>query len=130
MQFHCLQIIRIYKQTINRYHGFHGRSPIFFLQCAKQDENGESSSKVIYPKYNENSNEFFTFLLWVHVNPYNVWKDKCEVAWVFFFVFLLNLNPCMYRQCGQQGQRPKPPVDLYWFFEIFVRTEKKNSVSS
>ena len=33
VQFHCLQIIRIYKQTINRSHGFHGRSPIFFLQC-------------------------------------------------------------------------------------------------
>ena len=32
VQFHCLQIIRIYKQTINRSHGFHGRSPIFFLQ--------------------------------------------------------------------------------------------------
>ena len=35
VQFHCLQIIRIYKQTINRYHGFHGRSPIFFLQCTQ-----------------------------------------------------------------------------------------------
>ena len=33
VQFHCLQIIRIYKQTIIRSHGFHGRSPIFFLQC-------------------------------------------------------------------------------------------------
>ena len=33
VQFHCLQIIRIYKQTINRSHGFYGRSPIFFLQC-------------------------------------------------------------------------------------------------
>ena len=33
VQFHCLQIICIYKQTIIRSHGFHGRSPIFFLQC-------------------------------------------------------------------------------------------------
>ena len=33
VQFHCLQIIRIYKQTIIRSHGFHGRSPSFFLQC-------------------------------------------------------------------------------------------------
>ena len=33
VQIHCLQIIRIYKQTIIRSHGFHGRSPIFFLQC-------------------------------------------------------------------------------------------------
>ena len=23
---------------------------------------------------------------------------------------------------------PSPPVDLNWFFEIFIRTEKKNSV--
>ena len=33
VQFHCLQIIRIYKQTIIRSHRFHSRSPIFFLQC-------------------------------------------------------------------------------------------------
>ena len=44
VQFHCLQIIRIYKQTINRSHGFHGRSPIFFLQCTK----GQLISKAIY----------------------------------------------------------------------------------
>ena len=39
VQFHCLQIIRIYKQTIIRSHGFHGRSPIFFLQCGMSTVN-------------------------------------------------------------------------------------------
>ena len=64
VQFHCLQIIRIYKQTINRSHGFHGRSPIFFLQCTK----GQLISKAIYglltsPKKWMDEFVLFAFLL-------------------------------------------------------------------
>ena len=40
---------------------------------------------------------------------------------VLIYVFVFAIFPCT----ATNRQAPKPPVDLHWFFEISIRTEKK-----
>ena len=69
--------------------------------------------------------------------PYTILKsflllfDRCLLVTFgnFVVVPMTQSESRGYQIISQSFDRPLPPVDLHWFFEISIRTEKKKSFS-
>ena len=69
------------------------------------------------------------FKLGLDTMGWNLFQRSIRIIF-YILVFTKNLLRQEFKKTGETStEAPLPPVDLHWFFEISIRTEKKISVS-